>query len=290
MTSTEGSLHDLPSIKALGLEFARVASEESQRRPQFQSVSTRRWVPALAALGIAATLTAASFTPPGRAVADQVGEFVGLVDDHHVVIGLGQTNYEHHPYHVYVMGEPQPGETCVFFEFKEVAGSNMGSCLNGIGLSDLANDKLAPFVYWPPDGLLPKGSAVVQGLATPDVARVEISFRNAEGNKVQVPVDTSDLTVEMLQKIGLSDGPARFFVAFLPPEAMRDATFATHVPELQKDAHLPGVEIRAFDSQGNEIGSRSLANLDPQETRLGWSLFGPPPTDGAVPGGTQHHG
>lgn len=248
----------LDALEALKQEFVRLAADDaSNGRVRGAAWRTRVLAPAV---GVIAILCAAALTPPGRAVAERVGELVGLVDDNGaVVIGEGETPQDRHPYVVEASGEPDPGETCIFLRFREVDGAGFGSCLAGDVPRDLTREKLSPFVYWPPRGLLPQGSAVLQGLAVPEAARVEVTYREADGSEVAVPVDLSDLSPDLLRRARLADGPTRFFVAFLPPEALRGATF-------ESDVGVPAVEIEAFDSNGSKLATRSLSELRDYET------------------------
>lgn len=243
----------MPSINALGVEFARVAAEQG-RDPSKLWDSTRRR--AIAAVACAA-LVGFTLTPPGQAIAERVGEFIGLVDHGSVVIGLGETPQEQHPYRVTASGEHAPGETCLFLQFTEVGDSGMGSCLAGPVPADLAAGSLSPLVYSPPPGLMPSGSAVLQGLATPNVSRVEVSYATDGDEDASVSVDLADLDSNLLSKVELADDPVRFFVAFLPPEAVQGGTGADRVS---------GVTIRAFDSSGDQVATRSLSHLADYES------------------------
>lgn len=259
MSSQPGPRPTLPSLEALGREFSRLAADG----PAGERAHSRLGIRMALALSLVAALTAASFTPPGRAVADRVGQIVGIVeDDGEIVIAVGKTPQDLHPYRVSAFGDKEPGETCVFLNFEELPGSGYGSCLAGEVPADLARDKISPFVYSAPHELFSRGSAVLQGLAAADVAEVQVTYRDADDDEVLVPVDISILDRDLLEEARLTDDPTRFFAAFLPPEALEGAYGD------REAAHVPRVEIRALDSAGNQIRSRILANLREYEHDL----------------------
>lgn len=250
----ETNTHEtLPAIAALGRQFEALADSD-ERAPS----RVLRGRPRLALAGLAC-LALAVASPPGQAVAERMGELIGFVDeDGSVVIGSGESPGDQHPYTVTVSGNPRPGETCVFTRFDETATA-MGSCLANGAASDLAERGISPLVYWPPRGLLEEGSAVAQGLISPDTARLEITYAAPGKERTEIPADLSQLDRDLLATGGLSDDPTKFFVAFLPPEVMDDATVRS----------VSGVEITGYDETGRKLFRRDLSSLAEHESTLG---------------------
>jgi hypothetical protein len=263
MNESQPSIH---ALRALGEAFDELGP---------RVVDRRGWTPrkVAVAVALAGLVTAAAITPPGRALAERFGDLIGIENygGHSGVIGTGKTPNDH-PYRLVLQGSPTPGETCVFLGFPEVQETGMGTCLGDLAAPILATDKLYPGIYRAPDGILPNGDVVVQGLATADVARVEISFTGKDGARQALPAQTTAVTEDLLKQAGLSDSPFQFFFAFLPPGAVQSPVAD------QTASDLRDIAIRAYDADGVRLAETHFLD-GPDQVRLAQKPLGSLPSD-----------
>jgi hypothetical protein len=88
----------------------------------------------------------------------------------------------------------------------------------------------------------------IVGVTEPDVQRIEVTYVNKAGSRVNAPVTLGRLDGELLEKTG-AEYPFGFFVAFIPYDGAPIPTNAlTPSPALQS------VYVTAFDEDGHEVG------------------------------------
>lgn len=243
MNPTEPTIQ---ALRELGTDFDALEVQSPGLRRQ----RSRRIAGALALLVLA------GFTPPGQAVAERVGELMGIGDVPREegnygtdprIIGVGTTPTDH-SYEAVISGEPGSDETCVFLGFVEITGTGFGTCVG----QEFARDKVTALIYRAPEGILPEGGVVLQGLTTADVARVEITYTDESGAPREAPVEMSPVSADLLDELDLSDEPFGFYFTFLAPGAI-----GTPVSD-QTPGDLRDVEIRAFDANGDQLAVQHL--------------------------------
>ena len=208
--------------RAMQLAAAKpgAAGARTPRRP------TRRLV-----LGAATVLVAASFTPPVQAVAERLGELVGIGDEPTrsidsgiaepaVVIGEGNspngTAYEvvaSADMNIYRDEQPP---TCISLDLPHTDGPTNAACLSGEVTDSLERQVLRPTAYL---GSTELGSdrLIVDGLARDAVASAEVQRRLDDGSIERYPAGVSHLDGELAARIGTTS-TAAFIVAFLPSD------------------------------------------------------------------------
>ena len=257
---------EFPSLDELGRELERVA-------PNAASIAMHRRRYALIAASVAtvAVLIGASFTPPGRALAGEIGSLVGIGDEPSVtadrdavVIGVGEETSI--PYEIvatgrdsHMIGTP-PGEApnpCISLEFPTISGLAAASCLTDAAKADLERNKLNLFVYGAPAELYPEAELIAQGIANADVAAISVEYTTIDGDRVTVPADISDLTDDLAQKIGVAE-QSRSYVAFLPPTILEPPAFDGGPLTLANAQQaLSKIEVIAYDVEGTELHRES---------------------------------
>jgi hypothetical protein len=243
-------------------------------------------------LGAATVLVAASFAPPVQALAERLGELVGIGDEPTrsidsgiaepaVVIGDGQspngTAYEvvaSADMNIYRDEHPA---TCISLDMPNTDGPTNAACLNGEVANSLDRLVARPAAYL---GSTELGSdrLVVDGLASNDVASAEVERTLEDGSTERYPAEVSHLDGELAAQIGTTSSAA-FVLAFLPsdlvpppPTDLRDLR-GEDIPvpapapgEIgQKDPGYPvGIADRATSASAAEaaLGRLSLVAYD----------------------------
>jgi hypothetical protein len=270
MTRSERqAMAEFPSLDQLRDEFSRLA-ERPAPRVGWPVRAPRLRTAALAGC-VAIALGLASLTPPGRAVATDLGQLVGIGDEptqgvpegeHAVVIGTGDTAKS---YRYEVVAETNNGgtdrsETCVFLEFPDLQGHEAGNCLTDASRRSLPEEKIDPLVYAAEDEFRPDAELIVQGLATPDVARVLVSYPSSDGVRTEAPVEMSTLDDQLSRQIGVED-QAGFFFAFLPEGVLQgEPDDPRTLTPCSVKASLGAVELAAFDAAGNQVATLDLGD------------------------------
>ena len=266
-------------LEELGGELERV-------RPQAQAIARRR-TRVLSALGtmlVVATMIGAAFTPPGRAITGEIGSWVGIgdepTDSEHrdaVVIGTGaQADFN---YEVVAersgAGPESDHQACITIEFPDIDGLVAGSCVTPETANALAREKLTtPTIVGLPAALFPKAEVMVQGLASPAVDEVTVSYADVEGELHRVPASLDRLTEALARRIGV-DAQTQSYVAFLPsdflaPPSSPDDPLTTAQAEvalrrIQVEASANGVPISNATPSLSRAGSLAFALQAPDE-------------------------
>ena len=196
---------------------ARAAARaEAIRRfagPTRPTQARARWLrrPLALAAGALVLLVGFCFTPPGAAIAEQVGDWVGIgdepsdpygfsdrpgwtgygprVDSSDAVIGTGTTpsgirfELAENTSRVQDPAQSDPGSSCVYLSFPDAdLRSGVASCLTDAALRGFERGgALQSFPYLGPDGLGKSEDLIVALQGAPDVARVEVSYPDEDG-------------------------------------------------------------------------------------------------------------
>lgn len=234
--------------------------------------SQRKWLAgALGAVFVAAML---SLTPPGRAIAEDVGQLVGIGEPSSfdqsaisdlpasgpgLVLASGTIPGSEQPYELvgYASEETSQGGSpgpmsCLNFDlpgldkpseagFNRVCvGGPQRRTLDTSGFTD-AEDTLGPDArYW------------VEGLVSPEVSRVEVTYEDADGERQQAPVVLGMLTDEIADQVGAPVELGRF-LGFMPDDGIASSAVGASPDE---HPFLETIEVRAFDADGNEIATQ----------------------------------
>lgn len=224
-------------------------------------------------LGILALAVAASFTPPVQALAERVGELVGIgdeptrnatgpLDEPAVVIGAGESP-SGAPYEVVASSDSniyydEDPRTCIGLDLPEVDGTSHAGCLTHDLKRSLESSAVFPVAFLGPSEL-GDDQLIVDGLARADVTRVEIERVTSDGID-SYATQLYQLDGALADAIG-SDEQAAFFVTFLPEELVPplDPHAPQGSPEFAQPAPAPGT----IPGDSPVIG----AGLDPDAQR-----------------------
>lgn len=253
-----------------------------------RSAGRRRSVTRLAiGLAAAALLVALSLTPPGRAVAERLGELVGIgdapsreaasgIDEPAVVIGAGEspngTRYEvvaSADTNIYRDEHPT---TCIGLDMPNADGPSNEGCLTDAVLGSLDRTIVSPIAFL---GSRDLGAdrLIVDGLASSRVRSAEIERIADDGSIERYPVEVSHLEGELAAEIGAT-GEAAFLLAFLPetlvppppqPFPPEQSGVAEASPPKQALARL---SLVAFGADGTEIARESLGSAPNSDLSL----------------------
>ncbi len=215
-----------------------------------------------------ALIVAFSFTPPGRAVAERIGELIGIGDEPAgptgfgkpaVVIGAGESP-DGFPYQV-VAAKSQKngagaGETCVGLDLPELSGVAVAECMTATQVETLQTQIVSPVLYAAPTELGPEGRFVIQGLVRADAGEVEVRYRTKDGEE---PAATELVSLDQAlgERIGSSE-MADFFAAFLPKAAI-DRPGA--LPPDALEQQLEKITLTVRDGDGAVLAHGSYAEL-----------------------------
>ena len=213
--------------RAIAVAAATAVGEDSGRsRRRFLGWPWSRpaWVAALAGATLVAVLF--SLTPPGRAIAGDLGRLVGIGDEptegvapgeQAVVIGSDEA-VRSYPFEIVATtnlnGQPNE-ETCIDVQFPSanplVTG---GNCLTGNRSAPLSEYASNPMVNPAPDAFAPDAELVVQGML-PLGATVAVDYTKTDGTEGSADIHYADLNDALGDKIGVADR-ASYFVSVLP--------------------------------------------------------------------------
>jgi len=279
MSHERSRLSEVAPLDAVGRDLER-AAEQGGQGP--------RYVGPVAAGAVAALLLAATvFTAPGRAVAEQLGELVGIGDEPTqdrlrtpagsdypaVVIGTGETPGGER-YEIVASSPPQvtdDGEraACISVEVPGFEGPELASCF-GEEPMQLAERVIDPLALTGGAKLSPT-RLMVQGLALPEVARVEVRHPSATGALETTEANLGLLDEELASRIDLSF-QAGYFIAFLPEAVIPSEARQEHAewrpagePFVRSRAAIDAmraalaqIEVVAYGAEGEELARRSL--------------------------------
>lgn len=305
MSDESSRMSDVPALDSLGRELQHAADQSAGVR--------RRWAaPAVGAAVAASLIVAASvFTAPGRALAEQLGELVGIGDEPTqprqpattgsdypaVVIGVGQApggeRFEivaSGPRAVDAEAAVDRGAiavdrgaiACIFVELPTVDTTEAGSCMTEESQAGLAETGIAPISLLGNPTLSPT-RLIVQGLVLPEVARVEVRYESPAGTPQTSDVTLASLDAELGARIGV-DEQAGYFVAFLPEELVPPAQVVQYgenpppgVPFIRptpsiEDAEAALAEIEVVAYDG---GGEEIARRSLDEGPSSRTLYGP---------------
>lgn len=236
---------------------------------------------------VAAALLALS--PPGQSLAESVGELVGIGepatlpakefgdtisrgqplvlatgtapggDRYEIVVGSAvfaerkglpaDAGGEKTCLTVDIPKEPSFGtvEFCVDPGDEEFLGS--GDVLDGVNYAD-ASGVLAP-----------KARYVFSALLSPEIARVELSYENDEGERVQAPTDVGVVDERIRDLIGTDDSVA-YMVGFVPDDGLGPfPSLRGGEPGQRSEPGVLGtIELTGYDAAGHEIASNHFGS------------------------------
>jgi hypothetical protein len=254
-------LDRLPVLEALEVELARVrpAAAGAASRGRLLRVAT----PATAAIVAAAM----ALTPGGRALAERIGELVGigdeptrsslgLIDEPAIVIGAGEspngTAYEVVASADMNIYRDESPETCVGIDFPGSDAPSNAGCLTGELSRSIDERVITPTVFLG-SAELGRERLIVDGLASPEVVSAEVERVAEDGSIERHPVAVSHLTGELAREIGASR-EATFLLAFLPEDLVPPPPAATDPqPSFAIPAPAPGT-IPDSPGAGSEAG------------------------------------
>jgi hypothetical protein len=231
-------------------------------------------------------LGAAALSPPGRAVAERLGELVGIgdepsrsrelpFDEKAVVIGVG-TSPNGTAYEIVaargmpsLFRNPDP-DTCISLDLPDIYGPANAACLTDQFARSIERQVVAPIAFL---GSPELGSdrLIVNGMASTEVASAEIEHRTEAGDIERFPVQVTRLEGELASRISASRDAA-YLVSFLPedlvpapgspgvprrPSAARPLSQAHPSDSPAADA-LARITLVAYDSEGEEIAREAL--------------------------------
>jgi hypothetical protein len=243
--------------------FMREAAEHRRARPALSRVQKASLGGGLAVL--------LALTPPVQALAERLGELVGIGDDptvekrvSHVgtaeetgavVIGSG-TSPSGAPVELVafkVVAETGQVErvqrTCYAFDLPPEKRSN-GSC--PVGTPERFADVRMIAAAQP---LTPESQLVIQGVTSADTAQVEVSYQDSDGTISAAPTLFSKLTAPLARRIG-SDERGGFFIAFLP-ELLPPDLIALERDQVETVAE--GIRLTGSSEDGEELWSTKLS-------------------------------
>jgi hypothetical protein len=215
-----------------------------------------------------ALIVAFSFTPPGRAVAERIGELIGIGDEPAgptgfgnpaVVIGVGE-GPDGFPYQVVAAKSLKngagAGETCVGLDLPELSGVAVAECLTATQVETLQTQIVSPVLYAAPTELGREGRFVIQGLVRADAGEVEVRYRTENRDKLAA-TELVSLDQALGKRISSAE-MADFFAAFLP-EAAIGGPGAPSSEALEQQ--LEKITLTVRDGDGAVIARGSYAEL-----------------------------
>jgi len=261
--------HDqLVSMKSFGERLAALADRD-EATSQRSRIRRRR---AIAAVGITVAALVA-LTPAGHAVAERLGDLVGIGDEPSevhgrtaVVIGTGKE--KEYPYEIVASSAgfnriERPGDppvVCISVEFPGVSGVQAANCLTGAAKAALPERLIDPIAYGAPSSLYPDAELIIQGLAVPEVESMELAYTSVDGTQSEAPVSVSYLGGALSEQIGV-DEETRFFVAFIPADVLEAPARADGPLTIENATQaLADIQITANDASGHVLATKDLIN------------------------------
>lgn len=242
----------LPTLEALEREL--LARGDSRPAPVYPRA-------ALATAAIALVVAATALTPFGRAIAERVGDLVGVGDppsreqanpvgEPWVVVGVGTYGGERFEIVASAASPSADGAAptpCFSVDFPESSGTVVGGCMTPELVAATERDGITASATPSVGPSAPGRPTVVTGLAAGAASRV--SIESATGRATQATL--TRVPPEVREAIGLSDDLS-FFVAFASVES----------------GGVPSELVaRALGRDGDELG----------RTRLSVATVAPPP-------------
>ena len=245
-------------------------------------------------------------TPPGRSLAEAVGNLVGIGDDptkpsvlfeeaeNQSVIGLGEAPNGNRYELVRASEADGPGRqrtTCYYVSFPDLNPDPMSSsCLTRAALRGLRSDPLQVFVNASPDELGADGALTITGSVADRVATVEVQQGSAGGSPVVMQPPLAPLVARpsfpprkrLAHPHRLNPPDARTevkaFVAFLPfdPPNLKQVRSGDLVEQHKAEMAnaeryaqaLESIEITARDGNGKVVSAIRLGEIP----NIGYSL------------------
>lgn len=253
---------------------------------------------AIAVAGVVLTAVVVA-TPPGRALAERLAELAGIgaepsssvespVDSPDTVFGLGEapngTGYEVVANADLNLRSDHVEETCVTVEFPAVEGGSRWFSCNTESLSrSIGRDPLHLVARVGPEALGPN-RMMVSGLVGPQISRVTIEHRGADGELATYDADVFSLDGDVREAIGATED-LRFALAFLPtalvppkPEGMYEPVDVDrHPTPLDPSEHPINRALRRFTVVGFDAAGQEVARLVLGDYTWAFMNLYPPP-------------
>jgi hypothetical protein len=206
-----------------------------------------------------------ALTPQGRAVADQILDWIGIGDDPtttlptgidrpDVVIGSGLTpngvRYEVAASSDKETLGPSPDAlTCARVDLLDAPSRIAIECLNKRDAEHLSETPVPAQVFFGPAALGPD-RLMIEGFAAPNVDRVELRYADRVGTQRVVEAQVSRIDQSLADQIG-APRTATFVVAFLSEDLVPDAHEA--------ETALRAIHVVALDPSGAEVSDLPLS-------------------------------
>lgn len=260
----------LKTLESFGQELRRSAATPTGR--------SRTRLASLVAGALAALATLAVFTGPGQAVAEELGELVGIGEDstfdhrddgdfsadgRSVVLAEGVVPAAGPRYEMAAFAS-KPGQegqqsvsgsrvaTCISLDFPEIdkqadwdttcfGGGGDGQALRASGITDNVDGRLGP-----------GGRYTLSGSVSTEVDRVEVTYRSG-GKRLAAPAVVGIVDEQVAAEIG-ADAVGGLFYAFIPDDGAEEAAG-------MPPAVTGTIRIEAVGADGEIIASDDLQSL-----------------------------
>jgi hypothetical protein len=292
---------EITALRKLGEEFDRLAAVQPPRQ------AMDLWAKLALAVAALLAVTGLSLTPPGRAIAEEIGELVGIGDPatlppddrgpslvergQPVVIASGRapdgSPYEvvanrsvtHHPTHSPVRFPDGP-VTCMTVDLLEApsvhgievcVGQGDQGLLGRTGYLDGVNFIDRRVYLDEGDDYGPEARYMLTAEVSPDITRVEVTYREA-GDRVEAYSDVGQVDAEIAALLG-TDDRVGYIVAFLPDDRLPPG-WTVHAPEHRQDPGVLGtIELVGINEAGEAVaqdhfGERITQQLEADNRRL----------------------
>jgi hypothetical protein len=238
------------------------------------------------AAGVVGVLIALSFTPPGRVVAGEVGELVGIGEESTVqhagneanslVVASGEApggvpyeiaaftkfrvKHGEQPGDAEVIEGDFDGELCIDMDLPggPQEDEGVGACFTSENLwEDVERETFMGNLSFAPPPLQPETELIVAGHASRAVDSVEVTYE-LEGEVESAQVELAQVSQEQADAIG-SPRPGSAFFAFISGEVLQEDPAKPGVltsAEIQRAAST--IRITAYDSSGDVLRSGGL--------------------------------
>ena len=227
----------------------------------------------LAAVVLALLIVATAATPQGRALAEKLGEVVGIGEEStydysdrpstpaegkSLVVASGKLPGTEQPYEwvAFVSSFKAHGSdqrsTCMTLDLPNQAASSYDP---GVGcVAGLAGDPVRPYEFGETglaETLGPEYRFAVSGEMQPRVAEVRVSYLDDSGQRVEVPVVQGAVKGDIAERL---DAPYDWgqFIAFLPDDGTPAQEPDRPGPPIP--GYAASLELRAYNSAGELLG------------------------------------
>jgi hypothetical protein len=273
MTDEGGTRSGLPALDELG---KRLASAELELEP------TSR-IPRMTGIALAAivVLVGLSFTPPGRVVAGEVGDLVGIGDEptvssraanelDAVVIGTGATPGDQ-PFELvaFLLEDPNDvPELCFDLDLAEPARPTGGVCITSTRNYELLEEEGFGPVSVFGHRSIEHADLMVRGAMTSEASDVTVTYVDRHRVRQEAPVTHGQLTSELAAQIG-SEWKAGAFVAFLPEGVIESPVGRSEVVDYRQVAELmTSIEVTTRDADGDIVATTRVGDPERLATLL----------------------